>query len=946
MRSADGADADLFPLSARFRRNNTLYGCAQFCDSNGYNIMGVYGERCRCGSSMPGTVPLPDTDSAAAAGATVERRHLDDASCAGSCPDNTEVHACGNGGWYQDAPTAVYEIADIVAAAGAGPADCDWFKDIGVYQGPGLSYLGCFEDAHGWMGDGGIYSQPVARDGTVGWHGPATAVGGGGQRGPQTEGAWQNRDNTVEPMYIELCAQLCTGSQYMSIFDGSECYCGDSPPPQSQRDAERGCNDPCPGDPTQLCGDGGNRKHSQIYKITDIAAVGPNSCHGLTPPRAIIFGNQAGMTGFSDGGGFAGSIADIQLFSTALDQDDADCLFRSGESTVAICLPASDMSGLHYFQSFMPAEPDMDATVYFGDWDGRGTPAALASCAAACQDINMAYAGLEWAVCSCGNSFGSAGRAEPAMCGTDTQPCGGTVCDGEGDGPCHCDPCPTLCANPPVPTCGTTPQSMDDMFNAIGSSASGSSAIPACIGVNAVYQVGSTSGNRGYISRGIDEYEYKGCYRMGNMRPPGVTLYGNAFFDDSAASASSSSGGYNQVFMGGGGGGGGGSGDSLNNGGRDFGIHFDGEGDFAEIIGSEAGYAVDGSFSISLWATRPDCHVYGSEEWLYAHTKYPNDPSNLDASLIQPGIALAYVCTENGEHSTAAAPERGALHLVRVYLNDDEGVCVTFDIPLNSAAQDLSGGFVTREWVHIAIGVGTPTGCTKNSCTDDNADCCASSNPCSGTRCDGQGDGPCGCDPCAACGDPDVGTPAGPAFEQQTCSGGLEARPSGDGMCFGPYGGEQQDGAYECCASENATGSVYAFIDGKRVDSSLLGVPPQHDLIGTRYIGCSMITASDGTQTPDPTCEPTCDDADRGCDSTLVAQIGGPTAVLACSQLCTGAGYSLSALTYSRTCQVRHAHADTPLTTRPSSSMHWFDPSFLCAVSVRQQSGISSQRGR
>jgi hypothetical protein len=99
--------------------------------------------------------------------------------------------------------------------------------------------------------------------------------------------------------------------------------------------------------------------------------------------------------------------------------------------------------------------------------------------------------------------------------------------------------------------------------------------------------------------------------------------------------------------------------------------------------------------------------------------------------------------------------------LVRVYLNDDQGTTVTFDIPLNSAAQN--GGYVTREWFHIAVGVGTPTGCTKNSCTDNNEDCCASDNPCGGTVCDDQGDGPCGCDPCAECGDPDNGIPRGPS---------------------------------------------------------------------------------------------------------------------------------------------------------------------------------------
>jgi hypothetical protein len=41
---------------------------------------------------------------------------------------------------------------------------------------------------------------------------------------------------------------------------------------------------------------------------------------GDNPPSAIIIGAQAGMTGFGNGGGFAGSVADIQLFRNGLTQ--------------------------------------------------------------------------------------------------------------------------------------------------------------------------------------------------------------------------------------------------------------------------------------------------------------------------------------------------------------------------------------------------------------------------------------------------------------------------------------------------------------------------------------------------------------------------------------------------------------------------------------------------
>ena len=84
--------------------------------------MGLYGDRCKCGSeSAPGFIPVPVNDNpcsgsvcddsgdgpcgcdpcAACADPTMRmdaiRLHLDDASCTGSCPDDAEAHACGNG---------------------------------------------------------------------------------------------------------------------------------------------------------------------------------------------------------------------------------------------------------------------------------------------------------------------------------------------------------------------------------------------------------------------------------------------------------------------------------------------------------------------------------------------------------------------------------------------------------------------------------------------------------------------------------------------------------------------------------------------------------------------------------------------------------------------------------------------------------------------------------
>ena len=795
-RDADQTDP-LFAQTTRWRTNNTLYDCAVWCSSQGLPKIYIQSDRCSCGTAEPATTarnPPPPPGRFTNPADLIDtgdfaRAKLDDASCSQRCSQGGADYACG---YYNAA--SVYTITDIDTAVGARASTCDWFKPIGIYRGQGLHYLGCFQDDHGWMGSGGFFGQPVFPDGSVGFHGPmrlpppppAPRGGGGGGGGgrPSTEGLYVDRDNTVEPMYIELCASMCTTRsaqvptpfRYMALFDGSECYCSNTPPPQAQRDAETACNDPCPGDVTQLCGDGGRSRHSQVYEIVAGEVIPPNACAGDQPPSAIIIGGQAGMTGFGNGGGFAGSVADIQLFRNGLTQDDADCLYRSGGDTVAICQRANEMWGLHYFQSFMPAVPDLDFALRgWGDnlWNARGTPDALAECVTECQRRDRPggptmYAGLEWFACSCGNSYGSAGTAPDSECGV-------------GDDPAH----------PASPTCGMVPMEMEDVRSAMNN---GVSNFPPCVGKNAVYQIGRRIGNR-VINQPAT---YVSCARMGMFRPPGVTLYGNSFFDDSnRASGSSASQMWSQNIIGTADGGG------LNDGGRDWGIHFDGEGDYAEIVGDDAGYAADGSFAVSMWATRPDCNVYGRQEWIYAHTQ-PDpttgvgvDPSRNDPSdNVLAGIAMAYICTENGEHTTIPPLPTGRsgrpnpLHLIRVFLNDDDGTTAQFDIPLNSAAQ--RGGSVTREWIHIAVQVGV---------------------------------------------------------------------------------------------GQNRTG-VQAFIDGKLVPESILGVPPQHDLSGGRFTGCRRL--ADGTE--DPTCDVPANQ--RG--------IGTQQAETTCMALCTG--FDLFALTYSRTC--------------------------------------------
>ena len=56
-------------------------------------------------------------------------------------------------------------------------------------------------------------------------------------------------------MSVEKCIDLCAGYKYAGVQDGTECYCGDNPPP-SKITWKDECNKQCPGNNSQKCGAG------------------------------------------------------------------------------------------------------------------------------------------------------------------------------------------------------------------------------------------------------------------------------------------------------------------------------------------------------------------------------------------------------------------------------------------------------------------------------------------------------------------------------------------------------------------------------------------------------------------------------------------------------------------------------------------------------------------
>jgi hypothetical protein len=275
--------------------------------------------------------------------------------------------------------------------------------------------------------------------------------------------------------------------------------------------------------------------------------------------------------------------------------------------------------------------------------DPMGTPDAAAFCQAFCARTDgwgdddvagpFSFFGLSGADdCLCGNEYDSGGIASP------------TECDAAHNG---------------TMDCGT--------FNP-DRSWWRATTTGACRARIAVYSVADGS--------------EIGCYRNPTSAPQGLSLGGNAYLDDSGRhSGGSWRSGVGEV-------------DEASF--DDFGIHFDGDGDYAQINGVDNGYAADGTFAISLWATKPNCMTSGKEEIIYKH-----------GDLQRATIMMLYVCSNdpNHQHSTVQqvrgdGREFADANFVRIYLQDDDRKRALFDVSI-----DKDGGFVTDTWVHLLVAV-------------------------------------------------------------------------------------------------------------------------------------------------------------------------------------------------------------------------------------------------
>ena len=126
-----------------------------------------------------------------------------------------------------------------------------------------------------------------------------------------------------------------------------------------------------------------------------------------------------------------------------------------------------------------------------------------------------------------------------------------------------------------------------------------------------------------------------------------------------------------------------------------FGVNFDGEYDSIKVGGDEvASYALDGSFSISLWFTRAECDISGRYEELFRQQQIDGWSGRRDGS----SISITIGCARAGVHSTIDGD------VIRVNLRDEDGNRAAFDL---SVAEEASNGNYNAQWAHLVLSVDT-----------------------------------------------------------------------------------------------------------------------------------------------------------------------------------------------------------------------------------------------
>lgn len=132
------------------------------------------------------------------------------------------------------------------------------------------------------------------------------------------------------------------------------------------------------------------------------------------------------------------------------------------------------------------------------------------------------------------------------------------------------------------------------------------------------------------------------------------------------------------------------------------GVHFDGDGDYFTVHTWD--YALDATFSISVWMVKEECTT-GLYEYLYSHQT--DDTVGTD-QIAEGGVQNAFVMFYIGCEGQGGVTSNLQGAVMRYWISDDSGTAGVFDYPLHDAGDFDS---ITDVWTAIAY-VQTPTGVT------------------------------------------------------------------------------------------------------------------------------------------------------------------------------------------------------------------------------------------
>lgn len=133
-----------------------------------------------------------------------------------------------------------------------------------------------------------------------------------------------------------------------------------------------------------------------------------------------------------------------------------------------------------------------------------------------------------------------------------------------------------------------------------------------------------------------------------------------------------------------------------------FGLTFDGDGDYMTIGGNAMDFADDGTFAIALWFTKPVCNAPGRWQFVFSQIEHADRPITWSRNS---GLDLFIGCGGRFQTSTIDGD------ILRAVMVDSDRNLAMFDMRINGD----DGGALTDTWTHFVMNVHRSRQVTRDS---------------------------------------------------------------------------------------------------------------------------------------------------------------------------------------------------------------------------------------